>query len=114
MRRKRISILLVPGSTRSGSTNVAVLPAASDWLERVLRTRFSVNRPDSHLRRGPRESAEVIGLAAQRNACPGLLTQHRKNGGARRTKHLDPRGGLQGLRICSRCTFSNDLHMELH
>src|SRR4249920_1350160 len=71
-------------------------------------------RPDSHLRRGPRESAEVIGLAAQRNACPGLLTQHRKNGGARRTEHLDPRGGLQRLRIRSSCTFSNDLHVELH
>ena len=61
----------------------------------MLRPCFSVNSPDSHSRRGPRESADVIGLAAQRNACPGLLTQHRKNGGARRTEHLDPRGGLR-------------------
>ena len=30
MRRKRISILLVPGSPRSGSTSVAALRAASD------------------------------------------------------------------------------------
>ena len=30
MRRKRTSILLVPGSTRSGSTTVAALRAASD------------------------------------------------------------------------------------
>src|SRR3954471_9453886 len=55
-----------------------------------------------------------MGLAAQRNACPGLLTQYRKNGGARRTEHLNPRGGLQRLPICPRRTFSNDLHVELH
>src|SRR4051794_692775 len=55
-----------------------------------------------------------MGLAAQRNACPGLLTQYRKDGGARSTEHLDPRGGLQRLPICPRRTFSNEFHVELH
>ena len=38
MRRKRISILLVPGSTRSGSRSVAALRAASDEAEEDVET----------------------------------------------------------------------------
>ena len=51
MRRKRISILLVSGSTRTGSTNVAVLRAASDEagedVETVLFDGLAGLPPDS-------------------------------------------------------------------